>query len=82
MHNILASLESKTPFHPLNVGEFIDPRLYDVRERRDLLLKLLKVKAVVHAIAQQEGGLVTMHHIKIYTEAVANGREAIFPQIA
>ena len=77
-YDVLATLRSETPFQAVHVGDFIDPRVYDLSAYEDLSDKLLRVVAVKHVITVTDDLNAARHHVNIYTEAVPNLEETIF----
>jgi hypothetical protein len=70
-------MESSAPFLAIRPGDLVNPRAFDSRRWPaclDLVGKLLVVVRVEHAI--WEVGDMMSHKLMLYTEAVADDREA------
>jgi hypothetical protein len=70
-------MQSSEPFMSIRPGDLLNPRTWDSRRWpacQDLVGKLLTVVRVEHAI--WEVGETVAHKLMVYTEAVADYREA------
>ena len=70
--DVLAELNSETPFLAVNVGDSINPSAYDLTNYEELQSKLLRVKAVQHFITLTDDLSRAKHKIEIFTEIVTD----------